>query len=91
MRVQMLNELSTDDFTHSIFDEDTVNQHLNHLKKQNNLFKDQKETFGIWKQVETKREGKLAISIQYDIEDLGKMMPNFVDQLSVPLIAISDS
>ena len=35
--------------------------------------------------------GKIAVSIQYDLEDLGKMMPNFVDQLSVPLIAISDS
>ena len=50
-----------------------------------------RETFGVWRLINPERKDKIAISIQYEISDLGKMMPQFVDQLKVPLIAISDS
>ena len=36
-------------------------------------------------------KSKIAISIQYHILDLKKLMPQFVEQLKVPLIAIYDA
>ena len=33
----------------------------------------------------------IAISIQYEIENFQYMMPQFVEQLKVPLITIADS
>ena len=33
----------------------------------------------------------VAVSIRYKVNDLNRLMPPFVDQLNVPLIAISDA
>ena len=50
-------------------------------------------TYSIWQNVpfDEKNPAKIAFSIQYKLEDLKKLMPSFVQQLKVPLIALADS
>ena len=47
------------------------------------------KTLGVWMKVAP--TDNVAVSILYKVEDLDKLMPPFVNQLNVPLIAISDA
>ena len=67
---------------------------MRHLEKQTSfLGQEDSYTYGIWQLIpynELETNAKIAISIQYEIDDLGLLMPQFVEQLKVPLIAIYD-
>lgn len=90
-RLAALNALSKSAFTHEVFDLPEVAQPSS-LNKKQKLFGEEKETFVLWALIRDTPSGhKIAIGIQYDLSDLKKMMPSFVDKLEVPLIAISDT
>ena len=90
-RIKELNQLSTDEFTHDVFlREPEMNRHM---KKESNLFGEGRDTFGIWTTIlpSGESEARMAIAIQYEVNDLGKLMPHFVEQLKVPLIAMFET
>lgn len=87
--MEVLNDLPDSAFTHPIFYKTTKYEHLN---RETSLLGEDTDTIGVWLNILPERtERRIAITIQYAVADLGKMMPHFVDQLQVPLIAIADS
>ena len=64
----VLNALGKEEFYHEVFDESNPRQHI---QKETELFGDIRNTIGIWR----KPIDELAISIQYEIKNLAKMMP----------------
>ena len=90
-RMALMNELPSSSFTHSVFADESDTRR--HIQIENELFGDINKTFGIWNEIkpDPEKPAEIALTIQYDIDGLDKMMPQFVDQLKVPLIAISDS
>lgn len=87
--METLNSLPGSAFTHPVFFEPTKYEHLN---RETDLLREDTDTIGVWLNIAPDRTAsRIAITIQYAVADLDKMMPHFVDQLQVPLIAISDS